>query len=351
MAKRIQSLQALRGIAFLLIFASHCTFIEGFASAWGAIGVSIFVVLQGFVVTFNQKFREEGYILKPLPYMLKRVNKIYPLHLLMLAVRVTYDYLFYGLITAMPVILLNITMLKSFVPVRDIYYSMGGATWYLTLVWFFALLTPLLIKFLKVLVEKKRCLLFFCLLVIFRIVWIYVWHLDMEALWWNYVNPFFRVSDYFMGMLLGANISHIEKVINQKRNYRWFLKAVVWATFGTYVVSMAIIKLPWYNIYLRTSLSIGLIILFMEAERMNKVSRAAVYENRFFVYIGNISFELFLLHIHVRNILVYILGEINSFMLLLLTFGGAILLAQIYASLDSKVRIRLRECKREECRK
>lgn len=197
----------------------------------------------------------------------------------------------------------------------------------------------------------KRCLLFFCLLVIFRIVWIYVWHLDMEALWWNYVNPFFRVSDYFMGMLLGANISHIEKVINQKRNYRWFLKAVVWATFGTYVVSMAIIKLPWYNIYLRTSLSIGLIILFMEAERMNKVSRAAVYENRFFVYIGNISFELFLIHIHVRNILVYILGEINSFMLLLLTFGGAILLAQIYASLDSKVRIRLRECKREECRK
>lgn len=84
---------------------------------------------------------------------------------------------------------------------------------------------------------------------------------------------------------------------------------------------------------------------------MNKVSRAAVYENRFFVYIGNISFELFLIHIHVRNILVYILGEINSFMLLLLTFGGAILLAQIYASLDSKVRIRLRECKREECRK
>ena len=107
------------------------------------------MVLQGFVVTFNQKFREEGYILKPLPYMLKRVNKIYPLHLLMLAVRVTYDYLFYGLITAIPVILLNITMLKSFVPVRDIYYSMGGATWYLTLVWFFGIVDTVAYKVFK----------------------------------------------------------------------------------------------------------------------------------------------------------------------------------------------------------
>ena len=120
----------------MLIFASHCTFVSGFASAWGAIGVSIFVVLQGFVVTFNQKFRQEKYTLKPLPYMLKRVNKIYPLHLLMLVVRVIYDYFFYGVVTTIPVILLNITMLKSFVPVKDIFYSMGGATWYLTLVCF-----------------------------------------------------------------------------------------------------------------------------------------------------------------------------------------------------------------------
>lgn len=351
MAKRIQSLQALRGIAFLLIFASHCTFVSGFASAWGAIGVSIFVVLQGFVVTFNQKFRQEKYTLKPLPYMLKRVNKIYPLHLLMLVVRVIYDYFFYGVVTTIPVILLNITMLKSFVPVKDIFYSMGGATWYLTLVCFFALLTPLLIKFLKVLIKQKKCLLVFCLLVVFRVTWIYAWHLDENSLWWNYVNPFFRVSDYFMGMILGANINQIEDIIESKKCYCWLLRIVVWVTFITYVISMSVTKLPWYNIYIRTPLSIGLIVLFMAVATMNKTERGIVYENRFLVYIGNISFELFLIHIHVRNILLYGFGDINAFVLLILVFGASVMLAQTYASFDSKVRIRLRERKREEYKK
>lgn len=351
MPKRIQALQALRGIAFLLIFCSHCTFINGFASAWGAIGVSIFIVLSGFVITFNQKFRNDDYKLKTIPYTIKRLSKIFPLHLIMLLIRIVYDYLLYGVVTSVPIILLNITMLKSFIPVRDIYYSMGGATWYLTLVWLFALLTPLLLKILKILLHKKCCLITFILIVTFRIGWIYFWHLDDAALWWNYVNPLFRVTDYFIGMILGANIRSIEKIINKRKGVYCGCAIFIWLIFGTYLIAMSANKLPWYNIYFRTLLSICVIVLFVNSNQENKILRMLLYENKFLIFIGNISFEMFLIHIHVRNIILYKFNEINPFILLIFIFACSVILSQIYFNLDCKIRAKIKEHKREDHRK
>lgn len=351
MAKRIQSLQALRGIAFLLIFCSHCTFIKLFPSAWGAIGVSVFVILSGFVVTLNPKFQNSDYKLKPIPYMIKRVSKIFPLHITMLLVRVVYDYFLYGLITSLPLLLLNITMVKSFIPIREIYYSMGGATWYLTLVWFFAVLTPFLLEILKRLTDKRLSLCVFIVIVLFRIIWIYFWHLDQESLWWNYVNPVFRVSDYFLGMILGANIKKVIEFINRNKYRVMFLTVIIWGAFLTYVIAMSRTKLPWYNIYLRTPLSLGMIILFMNSEKLGEIVRKSIYENRVLIYIGNISFEMFLIHIHVRNIILNKFGQINSFILLVLVFGISLILSQIYASLESLIRIKIKEYKGEKCAK
>lgn len=342
MSMRIQSLQSLRGLAFLLIFCSHCTFIKVFPSTWGAIGVSIFVILSGFVVTINPKYQNTDYKLRPIPYTLKRIEKIFPLHMIMLLVRMTYDYVFYGLITSLPIVLLNITMLKSFVPVRDIYYSMGGATWYLTLVWFFAVFTPLLLKIIKKVSDKKLSLFAFTVVALFRIIWIYIWHLNQESLWWNYVNPIFRLSDYFLGMILGANIKDIVKFLNCKKNYAMIFSFIVWGVLGGYIIAMSRTTLPWFNIYLRTPLSLGLIILFMRSGKAGVIVRTGIYENRFLIYIGNLSFEMFLIHIQIRNIVLYKLGKANSIVLFLLIFGISLILSQTYAKVEPIVRTKIK---------
>lgn len=346
MAGRIQSLQALRGIGFLLIFLSHCTFIQAFSGSWGGIGVSIFVVLSGFVVTLGHEDKDFGSNLKAFPYMWKRICKIFPLHILMLCIRLAFDYM-HSIETSAPVVLLNVTMLKSFVPIRDVYYSLGGATWYLTLIWFFALITPFLLKILK---KAKRgdCMHIFAAILIFRIIWIYVWHTSDISQWMNYINPFFRATDYFLGMILGANSSALKSKIAKSQKYYMGLSFAVWIIFVSYVTSLSVTTVPWYTIYLRTPLSLGLILLFLCSNYSGKLFRKGIYENPLFIYIGNISLELFLTHIHVRNYVGYIFRKVgfnNNILQLIVIFVISVLVSQIYRNVDALVRKRIRKHK------
>ena len=301
--------------------------------------MSIFVVLSGFVVTLGYGYEDLRCDLKAVPYMLKRVSKILPLHIIMLCVRLLFDYL-HGIETSGTVIFLNITMLKSFIPVRDVYYSLGGVTWYLTLIWVFALLTPLLLKLLKK-IGKRYILFAFVLIILFRAVWIFYWHTSDNFQWLSYINPFFRATDYFLGMMLGVNINTIKKTIDNTKTAYAILGCLVWGTFLFYIVSLSITDMPWYHIYLRTPLSLGLITLFMCFNRFGALIRTFVYENKLLIYIGNISFELFLIHIHVRNIVNYEFSRMNinnSVVLLVVVFGVSVSLAQLYSYVDRKVR-------------
>lgn len=241
MKRRVQSLQALRGIAFLMIFCSHCTFIESFSASWGGIGVSVFVVLSGFVVTFGKDLKDMQCRLKAVPYTIKRIKKIFPLHFITLFIRLVLEHV-HGMEIPFILVLLNITMMKSFIPVQKIYYSWGGVTWYLTLIWLFALLTPFLIRILKTF--QKYCLHMFLLVLLFRISWIYIWHTSDISQWWNYINPFFRVTDYFTGMILGANICSLKKLLTEKRGCYVLLSCTVWIMLISYTILLSVTSLP-----------------------------------------------------------------------------------------------------------
>lgn len=334
MVKRVQSLQALRGIGFLLIFCSHCTFIEIFSPSWGGIGVSIFIILSGYVVTFNPESAWIKNNISTSAYVKKHIKKIYPLHVIMSFIRLAFDY-YSGVKRPISVILLHFTMLKSFVPKQEIYYSLGGVSWYLTLVCFFALLTPSLLKILRDLKRRKGgCFWTFILILIFRIIWIYVCHASENSLWLTYVNPFFRTTDYFLGMILGVNIENIKSFIENRKSCYIALSCVVWSTLIGYVVALSICIMPWYSVYLRTLLSLGMIVLFMVSHMYSKFSRISLYENRFFIYIGNISFELFLIHsqiIAMTSFAFVKLGINNNVLEFIVIFIISLVLAQLYS--------------------
>ena len=70
---RSQSVQVLRAIAFLLIFLSHAF---GRLGWWGAFGVSLFIVLSGYLEAkhhLNDKLDAKI-------FAKKKVKKVYPLH-------------------------------------------------------------------------------------------------------------------------------------------------------------------------------------------------------------------------------------------------------------------------------
>lgn len=341
MNKKVLSLQTLRAIAFILVFCSHCTFISIFPSTWGAVGVSVFIILSGFVTALKyNKYEENEIENNPVPYVVKRLRQIFPLHILVLIIRLVFDWS-HGITTKWWVIFLNITMLKSFVPIQDVYYSLGGVTWYLTLVLFFAFLTPFFLKIITKLQPFRHWLFTFVAILIFRIIWIYAWHLSEHSLWLNYVNPFFRSTDYFLGMMLGNKINVLIEFVKGHRKTEYFLLIFPWGILGIYMLSLSLGTLPWYNIYLRTPLSILLIFSCMLAEQVQNYYKSIFYDNKLLIYLGNISFEMYLIHIQVKYIISYKFYEFgihNNLLELFLIVLLTVLSSQLYINIKNTVK-------------
>lgn len=142
--QKIDSLQALRAIAFGAIFIHHCGL--KFGGGWG---VSVFLILSGFLLVYNHrddvnesvKGIEGGLpekVKKSLLFSWQRIKKLYPLHIIMT-------------ITAIPFMLhalssysgtdklwrvgflsfANVALIQSWFPPEWIRYSMNNLSWYL----------------------------------------------------------------------------------------------------------------------------------------------------------------------------------------------------------------------------
>lgn len=149
---RIQTLQALRAIAFLMVFASHCAFVEGpsggaLLNYAGAAGVSVFLVLTGFLEYVNGHGR-------PLPSGVKgavgrvlvKVRRFYPLHVVTLLAALPFLALAVvrggSALLALVELAFNASLLQSWVPDEGVYFSLNSVSWYLSTYLFLALISP-----------------------------------------------------------------------------------------------------------------------------------------------------------------------------------------------------------------
>lgn len=80
---RQRSIQSIRAIAFILIFFSHVEL-----SATGPVGVSMFLVLSGFCMTYAYLDRPEKTtrpcFVNNVKFAWRKVRKLYPLHIVTL---------------------------------------------------------------------------------------------------------------------------------------------------------------------------------------------------------------------------------------------------------------------------
>lgn len=81
--KRLEQIEALRGIAFLGVFLSHTGIVcFGAAGHWG---VSIFLVLSGFMMMYSyydkNRITQSGFFYC-IQFSAHKIRKLYPLHIL-----------------------------------------------------------------------------------------------------------------------------------------------------------------------------------------------------------------------------------------------------------------------------
>lgn len=134
------------------------------------------------------------------------------------------------------------------------------------------------------------------------IIWVILWKNSDLLHWAAYINPLFRIFDYLLGMIAGyiysaGKCKNDEKSKNQPGitlsiSLVSISLAIVVTVFSCFIDS----NNPWFLTIIWSPLSIVAVCTFNNTRIIPIGFRKILYENRVLVSIGNISFELFLIH-------------------------------------------------------
>lgn len=325
----IKSLQSLRFFAILMVFLSHLLYLQEnsiyskFFNRFlydGYCGVSFFLVLSGFVISYNYYNKISSYSKKEvIEFTKKRFRKIYPLHLLtfLLSILVFIKIIYKFPLKMIIIGIFNITLTQSFIPINGVYFSFNAVSWYLSVILFCYLLTPFLISNIKK-IEIKNINLIIAIIAIYllQVIYVLIFKENNHNHWLIYINPFFRLLDYINGLLLGVMV-----LKNRSINTDISIKNTIYEV-GTILIFLVIY---YFYPYINQSIRWGcyytpssILIIFIFSKQGGYISK--MLQNKYLVYLGNISFEFYMVHQIVLKIVLLIIDNNNAIMIVVSSF-------------------------------
>lgn len=181
---------------------------------------------------------------------------------------------------------LNVTLLKSWYPPSM--FSFNAATWFLSTILFAYLLVPQVVNFFQ---NRSNKFYIGALLAVIVVKMVLdTWAYQMPHQFWFpisfYTNPAYRFMDFLLGYVF----------FMAARNYREcsgkYGSALQVGVMGLYIVSCFVFVKSWlpYSYLL-------VIMLLIYVCTFKNCILDKVLGNKLFVYLGGISFELFILHL------------------------------------------------------
>ncbi|MBQ8856535.1 MAG: acyltransferase [Lachnospiraceae bacterium] len=341
---KIETLQILRAIAFLEIFLGHC----GIQFFTGAFGVSIFIVLSGFCMAINYLAKMDSLqvsLSANVKYAFSKIKKMYGLHLFMLACAF--------LLARMPVsanalrrLLMDVLLIQSWSPYAEDYFSYNGVAWYLSTYLFISIVAPYAVKFLWKMQQKLQVLLTMVITFAGMIaVGIFVTYKQIPigndfAFWLTYISPVYRVAEFFLGAALGWFYLNRRKVNTVNVMLGTIAEIITVAAFiGVICVFHKIEGV--YNSLCYTALFTPVSMLLVIVFSCSKGYIIKVLNNRFMLWLGNLSAYTFLIHQVVIRWLVTLLsqeslGSVYTFVLTILSFAITIAGAELVVIIMKK---------------
>lgn len=345
--RKLNSLQALRTLSFLGIFTSHSGL-----SHLGAWGVSIFIVLSGFLMSYNYKEKNLPLTFKErYKFSIKKIKNLYPLHIITIMCSIPFviwailkNSSKINIIRAIFSFILDITLLKAWIPNSNIYFSFNGVSWYLCIALIFYFSFPLINKIINLIKSKKTIFLLIILIYIVQFIFAFLSNFiivdafsDNFSKWFTYVFPLFRLGDFIIGCLLGALLTNYKPITNRILFTIFEVIVIVVLIFSQYAsdIGFNIFGQEWFKysiIYLPTTVLI-IILFFYNYGYLTKI-----LTNKFTIFIGNISSEAFLIHSIVINYLKQIFelffnNQINSWLFTIIAFIATIITTIFYNKL------------------
>lgn len=323
--QRILTLQGLRAIAFIGIFLSH-TDITLFSSL-GPWGVSIFLILSGFLmmINYSEEDKKEGASLtERLKFAVYRVKKLYPLHIAMMITACVFEiYNFrrtgFGLFTVK--ILANVSLTKSFIPNSSIYYSLNAVSWYLSLSIFCYFCFPWILKLFKK-ISIKKTMLWIAIILIGQTILGYMASKlnlfigDGFTKWFVYVCPFVRIIEFVLGCLLG--VIYLKKIYVDQRLHKILggsailIIIIVNAVYIFYNPQDSDLLHPelWWRYSVIFSLPNAILIYCIATAQKGWLNKILIKKE--LTWLGDMSAYAFLIHQMVIRYINVVLGKIPA---------------------------------------
>ena len=293
--KHIHSLTGVRGLAALLVFVYHISTrypVEGSFPDWlqyiaknGWLGVDVFFILSGFVISYvHQKdFSGSLTFASWKRFMILRLARIYPVHFVTTIIPIVvlsgyfFNYQSEADAFTLPKLIYSLTLTNGF----DIPNSVGWnpVSWSVSSEMFAYLLFPFLTFFIfSRKLSIAQCVLG-CVILILTTVAL-AWHLsDGERTVFNWFEKLLRVTSEFM---LGCFLFNIYKQ-NEKDGLWWLAD-----TSFVVIVLLIVFQMPvQFNIVF--IIAFGVLILGLSEDKGIVASQLS---NRFWVYLGEISYSV-----------------------------------------------------------
>lgn len=303
---REEQLQFLRFLAFLNVFITHAEqwlFFPYRASHSATAAVSFFFMLSGVVAGYSLVGKSvEPSVRNIAIFVWKKVRRIYPLYFLTTMFALMFSGIpallmecdFAGLHSLLIQLGKNLLLIQSWFPKGGHSYNTVG--WFLSvLVFLHALSLPFAWLLKKLTDTRYRNLLLPGLFVgiSFAIVcYCYITQAhDMS--FWHYQFPPARMGEYFLGMMMGVAARPMKHRIPEGK-----LGNAVFTVLETAVLFFWYYSLSRPGNYWRNNIVSWLMpnILVLAVFLVGRGLLSRIFKRKEFVYLGDISFECYLLH-------------------------------------------------------
>lgn len=236
---KLEALQAVRALAFLGIFTSHCG-----VSELGAWGVSVFLVLSGFVMTYNYLPKCDMIrctVTDNFKFSVRKIFRLYPLHIitmLLAAFLTIYEAveagMFIRLKRVVMDIVINTLLLQTWSPQVSTYFSLNGVSWYLSACVFLYFMFPYILKRISKYSGSVDAVKSIVYVVVFQVtigavsslLAVPVGFSNNFQKWITYILPVYRLGDF----TVGCNIAYIyihKRTVSKRKVYMSFMEMAV----------------------------------------------------------------------------------------------------------------------------
>ena len=315
---RLRELDSLRGIAIILVMTGHISkralyfsqnevlhFITQLTYV-GWVGVDIFFVLSGFLITsILLRTREEKDYFKN--FYVRRVLRIFPLYFVFLAVFIILcPLLDPGYLPQLPGVLPYLLLyLQNWILLSD-KYSLSlylFVTWSLAIEEQFYMVWPAIVYFARRERLVKICAGVIIFSILGRIACIYLWNNTSLALRFIYQNTFTRFEELVFGALLAIAFTYPVWKDRVKKislpvflvSLSVFISLCVWVFPNLYPTSTVIMGLGIYTP--AAVFSTALIAMLVTYSDNSPIRR--LFQNRILAFFGKYSYSMYLLHLPV----------------------------------------------------